>query len=106
MKSVILFLTFLIMGCGQYPATPETKLAESTREIAAEFPQVPTLKTAELAAWLDDPKRDSPILLDVREPAEYAVSHLPGALHVDPDADAAKLLASLTPQRPSCSIVP
>lgn len=33
------------------------------------------------------------VLLDIREPAEYAVSHLPGALQVGPDADAATVLA-------------
>lgn len=107
MKSIIFFLTFVIISCRQDPATPEVKLAKSACEIAAEFPDVSTLRTAELAAWLDDPKRDSPILLDVREPEEYAVSHLPGARRVDPDADAAKLLASLAPQRPIilyCSI--
>ncbi|MCX8086118.1 MAG: rhodanese-like domain-containing protein [Rhodocyclaceae bacterium] len=33
----------------------------------------------ELKAWLDDPQRDKPVLLDVREPWEFGVAHIPGA---------------------------
>jgi rhodanese-related sulfurtransferase len=34
---------------------------------------------AELKAWLEDPSRDRPFLLDVREPWEYDVCHIEGA---------------------------
>lgn len=37
------------------------------------------LSPAELAAWLDDPARPDPVLLDVREPWEFQTCHLPGA---------------------------
>ena len=43
------------------------------------------------------------VLLDARGPDEYAVSHLPGARRVDPDADAAALgsaLADVDRRRP------
>lgn len=33
----------------------------------------------QLKAWLDDPARPKPLLLDVREPWEFAVCRLPGA---------------------------
>ena len=39
-----------------------------------------------------------PLVLDVRPDAEYAVGHLPGAVRVDPDADAAALAGSLAAQ--------
>jgi rhodanese-related sulfurtransferase len=54
---------------------------------------------AELAAWLADPARPDPLLLDVREPWEFQTCHIPGArlvpmnelparLHeLDPDAE-------------------
>jgi rhodanese-related sulfurtransferase len=54
---------------------------------------------AELAAWLADPARPDPLLLDVREPWEFQNCHIPGArlmpmnelparLHeLDPDAE-------------------
>ncbi len=52
---------------------------------------------------LDDSLRVPPVLLDVRQPEEYAVSHLPGAVRVDPDASAEVLrdtLAAFDADRP------
>ena len=54
--------------------------------IERDYPAVTSVSTDTLAAWLADSSRVSPLLLDAREPEEYAVSHLPGALRVDPDA--------------------
>lgn len=65
------------------------------RDLRERFPDVPTVTTAELAAWLADPGRTPPVLLDAREPEEFAVSHLPGARRVDPDASAAALAEAL-----------
>jgi rhodanese-related sulfurtransferase len=62
------------------------------QDIARRFPQVRQLPASELAAWLSDTNQPAPLLLDVRTPAEYAVSHLANARQVDPDADAAKAL--------------
>jgi rhodanese-related sulfurtransferase len=64
------------------------------------FPKVPQISTTNLATWLADPARPQPQLLDVREPAEYAVSHLAGAIQVSPDSSAAKVLARINPHRP------
>jgi rhodanese-related sulfurtransferase len=36
----------------------------------------------ELKAWLEDPARQQPVLLDVREPWEVAICALPGSRHV------------------------
>ena len=63
--------------------------------VRARSASVPTLTTAELAAWLGDETRPAPVLLDARAPAEYAVSHLPGARRVDPGASAARLVSAL-----------
>jgi len=68
--------------------------------VRTRFPQVTQLSTAELDAWLKDPKRPQPQMLDAREPAEFAVSHLVGAIRVSPDATAKEILASLDPSRP------
>lgn len=38
-----------------------------------------TLDPKDLAAWLADPQRPPPLLLDVREPWEYEICHLQGA---------------------------
>jgi rhodanese-related sulfurtransferase len=53
-------------------------------KIAHDFPEVTRITPAELAAWLQDPKRPPPVLLDVRTAAEYKVSHLDKAERVEP----------------------
>lgn len=94
------FLSVLfIAGCNG-SATPEEKLETMTREVAGKFPQVPQLSTGKLAAWLADPERKPPQILDAREPAEFAVSHLPGAIRIDPDASAENAIAKIDPARP------
>ena len=60
-------------------------------ETRRKFPSVPRIQTHELAAWLDDPKRPQPLLLDVREQAEFDVSHLANAQQVEPGSDPAAL---------------
>lgn len=37
------------------------------------------LSVTELKAWLDDPAREKPVLLDVREPWEYQIAHVEGS---------------------------
>ena len=73
------------------PGSAAWRAVEAT--VAARYPDVPTVTTSELAAALDG--RPAPLLLDAREPAEYAVSHLPGARRVDPAASADALAAAL-----------
>ncbi|MEM1057110.1 MAG: rhodanese-like domain-containing protein [Bacteroidota bacterium] len=57
-------------------------------------PEAPVISTSQLASWLADSSR-TPLLLDAREADEYAVSHLPGAVRVDPDASADDLTNQL-----------
>lgn len=33
----------------------------------------------QVADWLADPSREKPVLLDVREPGEYQICHIPGS---------------------------
>ncbi len=76
-------LSALLFACQQTVAWPAVK-----QRIRAEFPGVEQLQPAELDAWLasgDAP----PLLLDVRPAAEYRVSHLRGAVRVDPWAQPA-----------------
>ena len=40
------------------------------------------ISATELAAWLADPSREPPQLLDVREDWEWEIAHLPGSTHV------------------------
>jgi rhodanese-related sulfurtransferase len=50
------------------------------------FPEVASITTGQLAAKIEGGA--SVVLLDVRTPEEYRVSHLPGAMRVDPNARA------------------
>lgn len=38
-----------------------------------------SISAVELAQWLADPQQEKPILLDVREPNEYEICHIPGS---------------------------
>jgi rhodanese-related sulfurtransferase len=40
------------------------------------------LSVTQLKAWLDDPAREKPVLLDVREKWEFDIARLDGAKHV------------------------
>ena len=77
------------------------------RSLHGKFEGVHWITTAQLADWLAAKERPQPILLDVRMPAEWEVSHLPGARQVDPKADAKTTAAGLAKDTPIvtyCSI--
>jgi rhodanese-related sulfurtransferase len=58
---------------------------------------VPSVGSVEAAAWL---RKHHAIVIDVREPWEYAEGHIPGALSV-PQAELAVRLAELPKDRPA-----
>jgi rhodanese-related sulfurtransferase len=70
------------------------------RMIEAKFPDVPTITTDSLAQRLRDTTATRPVLLDARSPDEYAVSHLPGAHRVAPDANTSAGLDTLSRETP------
>jgi len=40
------------------------------------------VRASQVAAWLADESRPSPVLLDVREPWEFEICHVEGARHI------------------------
>lgn len=60
-------------------------LREVSRSIAEAYPEVPVIPASDLARRLAS--GDAIILLDVRNESEYAVSHIPGAVRIDPGAN-------------------
>jgi len=78
------------------PMTVGEYLKLDREEIRARFPAVRTVSTAELAEWIERPTGVQPLLLDVRAPAEFAVSHLPGAILVSSGAQARERLRART----------
>jgi len=71
------------------------------KEISQRWHDVPQITTKELARQLahsDD--QGPPVLIDVRESAEYKVSHLPGALNGGSPAEVLALVRDLPSNRP------
>lgn len=50
-----------------------------------------TLTAPELAAWLADPARDKPVLLDVREPWEFQTCRIEGSVPIPMNSIPARL---------------
>lgn len=70
------------------------------KSLRTKFSNIEWISTGELADWLANKRRPAPVLLDVRTPAEWAVSHLSGARRVDPGASAESVAASLPKETP------
>ena len=87
---VLSMVIALVIGAREpwQPASAAWRAVDA--QIAARYPDLPTVDTDELADWLANPNADTsgaaPLLLDARSADEYAMSHLPGAVRVDPDA--------------------
>lgn len=72
--------------------------------IREKFPEAPQLSVDELSQMFATPEQ--PLLIDVREPEEYAVSHLPGAINAQ-GSELDALLTSLGPDQKAvlyCSV--
>lgn len=87
----------VLAGCGS-PVPPD--LSKTEQEIRDKFPGVKQLATADLAAWLADSKRAQPVLLDVRAPEEWQVSHLAGAKNTPPGTKPEEALAGVAKDAP------
>lgn len=77
------------------PTWPEIR-----RRIAENYPRVAAVSTEELARWLEDAGRTKPVLIDVRARGEFAVSHLPGAVWAETEAQQRAVLDPLPADRP------
>ena len=79
----------LVLAASLSAIGPDEGLARIQAKIEREHPQISHIDGAEFDAL---PKSDV-IVFDVREAREYAVSHLPGAVRIDPDATPEELTA-------------
>lgn len=91
-KKITLPTTALLaLGLGFWLWLPGNGLPAAKKFIKWKFDDVRHITPAELSNWLKDANRTAPILLDVRMAEEFAVSHLPGAQRIAPDANGASL---------------
>lgn len=100
MRSSLLLMVLLICaspltGCGQNRSWSVLK-----QQIRAAYPDVSQLSTDSLSTWLASDTLPAPVLLDVRTEPEFAVSHLPNAQRLDPEARDFAALDSLPPDTP------
>lgn len=70
------------------------------RRIASKFPQVQWISTEELARWQENPGRPQPVVLDARTDPEFQLSHLRGALPIDPYRPSLRSLQSFPKDTP------
>ncbi|HEY2801108.1 MAG TPA: rhodanese-like domain-containing protein [Chthoniobacterales bacterium] len=81
-------LLALLIGTGALLSCRSVDWFVLKRSLRAKFGDERWITTEQLADWLADKDHPAPMLLDVRTPAEWKVSHLPGARQVDPAASA------------------
>lgn len=87
----LLLGALLILACGA-PTMSQLKAL-----VRASFPGVPQMSIEELERRLRE--TPPPLVIDVREPSEYEVSHLPGAVHAQ-GGDITELVVDADPDRP------
>lgn len=88
-----LTLCLCVTACGD--DIDMRNIKEKTKK---QFPQLNHIEPEKVQSWLD--KNQEIILLDVREDAEFQVSHLQGAKNVSPNAEAKGVLESALAGRP------
>jgi rhodanese-related sulfurtransferase len=106
MRCVRQLLLLAIMMIAVLSTAANAKFSSLTaidRELRASFPDVESIKAAELQTVLSGKER--PIILDVREPEEFAVSHLQGAVRIDPDAELDEVLRAIGPDLKGRAII-
>ena len=82
---LFLFVIPLLIGAGVAVFAGRPLAFDAIRRlIDRKFPTGQWVDAAELARWRDDPVRAHPVVLDARTEDEFAVSHLEGAVRVDP----------------------
>lgn len=70
------------------------------RRTASRFPEVRWIATDQLVQWQGESGRTQPVLLDARTPAEFGVSHIKGAIRIDPYRPSLRTLAGIPKNTP------
>jgi sterol desaturase/sphingolipid hydroxylase (fatty acid hydroxylase superfamily)/rhodanese-related sulfurtransferase len=85
---------FMIIASVAAPALAQIDpLPVIDQQLRSNFSAVETISAEALQTRMD--QDDPPIILDVREADEFAVSHLKGAVRIDPDAELADIIQAI-----------
>jgi rhodanese-related sulfurtransferase len=68
--------------------------------VKAKFSTVRSVSPAELLAWKADPNRPPALLVDARPEEQYTMSHLDGAVRIDPAAPDLSVIANVPKETP------
>ncbi len=83
--ALFLFVIPLLIGAGVAIFAGRPIAFDAIRRmIDYKFPNGKWVDAAELTRWRADPGRAAPVVLDARTEVEYDVSHLQGAVRIDP----------------------
>lgn len=83
--ALFLFVIPLLIGAGVAVFAGRPLAFDAVRRlIDHKFPSGKWVDCVELVRWRADPGRAQPVVLDARTEDEYAVSHLQGAVRIDP----------------------
>lgn len=111
MAPILRILRFIPLGLALWAAplsAQEPRLSPALSKIHSDieqsYPALSHVSAAEMHALLAA-KRADILLLDVRKDKEYAVSHIDGAIRVDPDITAAEFMALYGPQAAGKDVV-
>ena len=74
---------------------PPRDLGQMEARVARWWPEIGSIERAELARLLSAQESGSPVVLDVREAEEFAVSHIPGAVRISPEVTRDELLRDI-----------
>lgn len=97
MKLLLLFALSCSLAV-QVTLAQDLSWAAVRQLVRTTFPEVPQMSTETLAARLA--RWERVVLLDTRKAEEYAVSHLAGAIRVDPEATTFPALAQVAKDTP------
>jgi len=81
-KLIISFLVLIFIVTSPCFAENESKMKDVLEDIHQKYADVTYISVSQLREWLDNKDMIAPLIIDVREKEEYAVSHLPQAIWV------------------------
>jgi rhodanese-related sulfurtransferase len=99
-RTIALVVLLLALGLGLgWDGSPLAALVVR-QAVALKFSDLRQVSPGELVAWMADPNRPPPLLVDARPGAHYFQSHIRGAVHLDPAAPDLAALASVPREAP------
>ena len=81
---IMILLPILVGGVVLFVAGRPLAFELLQRRTAAKFPGVKWITTGQLERWQSDIGQAQPMLLDARTQSEFAISHIKGAVQIDP----------------------